>query len=195
MMKQKLSCCVAALLLSGCVFSKSAPSQFYVLPQLNSETNQTISLSQKSLSLGVEKVKVPVMLNKPQIVLKEKESSQIVISETNRWAEPLSQTTQSVLIDDMSYLLPNAYIKTKQYTDEKYDYILNVEINQMIGAFNQDAVLDVWWEITFMNGKQVMRSHSQFKQKTGATYQDYVETQGRLWALLAKEIAIKLTQK
>lgn len=195
MMKQKLSCCVAALLLSGCVFSQSAPSQFYVLPQLNSETNQTISLSQKSLSLGVEKVKVPVMLNKPQIVLKDKESSQIIISETNRWAEPLSQTTQSVLIDDMSYLLPNAYIKTKQYTDEKYDYILNIEINQMIGSFNQDTVLDVWWEITFMNGKQVMRSHSQFKQKTGATYQDYVETQGQLWGLLAKEIAIKLAQK
>ena len=45
--------------------------------------------SSKNVSILVEKIKVPVLVDKPQIILKERDNLEVSVSEFNRYSIPL----------------------------------------------------------------------------------------------------------
>ncbi len=186
-MKKILFLCVSAFLLTGCLSGRSPDSKFFLLEQ-----GKDIEIvSDKKISLLVEPVVVPDLIYKPQIVLKKEESAQILISEFNRWAEPLPDVLRQTLMDDLQLYLPAAFIKPVLYTTDtpKYQYRLNVEVNHFIGTFDNVAVLDVWWSLKNASGKTIVRKKTHLETPIGDTYQDYVLAQSRLVSDLAKLIA------
>lgn len=196
-MKKEILICLP-FLLTGCFGGYSKPAEFFLLPTYKPAVVQNETLvsneivSQKPFQIAVTPVLVPTFLNKPYIVLQEKDSSQLSLNEVKRWAEPLSQVAQRAIIDNMQHYLPNAYIKTRQYNDESYRYLVTVEINQMIGTLNEEAVLDVWWSVAGKNKTQ--KHHIVLTEKAGDTYQSYVDAQGALWQKLSREIAQQIAR-
>ncbi len=177
------------LCLSACFGGMSAPSSFYIL----STDTQLKPVSSTKTTIGVWAVEVPEFLDRPQIVLNET-PTQLSISETNRWSEPLPQITQRVLTENLQYILPNGYVQNKGYDDNAYRYLIRTEIIQMTGTLNQDAVLSVWWQLEKQDGTVIYRARFDETLSAGKTYASYVEAQNKLWGLLSVEIAQKIAR-
>ncbi|MBR4931905.1 MAG: membrane integrity-associated transporter subunit PqiC [Alphaproteobacteria bacterium] len=175
---------VISFLLMGCFGGKSKPSSFYTLSV--SEKTQPISTIKKSI--GVLPVRIPDFLDRPQIVLSAN-STQLNVSETNRWIEPLSLVTQRVLIADIQKELPNAYVKTKGYDNAVFQRLIQVEVNGMNGEFDKEATLSVWWSVLNNNGQELYRSRFESAISMGKTYDSFVLAQSVLWGQLSEAIA------
>ncbi len=186
---KKIIVLTAVLMLSAC-FSASLPSQFYMLEP---EKGQT-PISQREFSIGIEPVKIPGYLDKPQIVLAKINSPEMKLSETQRWAEALSSMMQRTLANDMGKYLPKAFIKSKTYGSEKFTYTVFVEIGAMDGILGDEAMLSVWWSVINPDGKVIAREQSNLKRPLGNSYADYVAAQSQLVNDLAEQIAKKLAK-
>lgn len=179
----------AVFMLAGCL-STSLPSQFYMLEAENGQT----PVSQTNLSIGIEPVKIPGYLDKPQIVLAKINSPEMQLSETQRWAEALSSMMQRTLAYDMGQYLPKSFIKSKTYGTEKFTYTVFVEVSAMDGILGDQAVLSVWWSIINNDGKIIAREQSSLKLTLGNSYADYVAVQSKLVNDLSEQIAIRLSK-
>lgn len=189
-MKKFILLCMFTILTTGCFSGRSPNSKFFILQK--GEEIQPLS-SQKT-SILVEQVIIPDLIYKPQIVLNDKTTSEIKISEFNRWAEPLPDIIRQTLVDNLQAYLPNAFIKPELYTTStsNYRYILSIEINHFIGTFNNNAILDVWWTLKDSNGKIKLREKASFSMPIGDTYQSYVIAQSKMIEKLAQQIAQKI---
>ena len=88
-------------MLSACAFTQQ--SRFYRLQALA----DNITISSQKISIGIEEVAVPRYVDRPQIVLVDKDTSELTVSEFHRWGEPLASSITRVLADDISSYIPN----------------------------------------------------------------------------------------
>lgn len=188
---KKLFTLIAVVLLGGCLGGFSSPSRFYSLtPQeMPARTYQS-----SRLFVGVEPVKVPVYLDKPQIVTRNANQVELSISENNRWAEPLSDAMQNVLASDLGALLPGATIKPSSFRKEGFDYTVWVEINKFEGTWNRQAELDAWWSILNSDNKIIARDKVSLSRPLGDSYDNLVQQQSALTEELAAQIAARLAK-
>ncbi len=190
-MMKKVSAVVLGcmILLTGCFGGVSHPASFYML----APDTTLPAVGHTKTSIGVLPVEVPDFLDKPQIVLNETDT-ELNISESNRWSEPISFVTQRVLVEDLQRLLPNAYVQTKGYDDNRFNRFIKVDISTMTGRLGGDATLSVWWTITNTSGQVITRNRFDKTIKVGQTYADYVQSQSILWGELSRVIASRMTK-
>lgn len=188
---KKLFALTAVVLLGGCLGGFSSPSRFYSLTPQEAPV-QTYKSGR--LFVGIEPVKVPVYLDKPQIVTRNTNQVELNISENNRWAEPLSDAMQNVLASDIGALLPDATIKPSSFRKEGFDYIVWIEINKFEGTWKRQAELDAWWSILNTDGKVVARSRVSLSRPLGDGYDNLVQQQSALTEELATQIAARLSK-
>ncbi|MBR2884267.1 MAG: membrane integrity-associated transporter subunit PqiC [Alphaproteobacteria bacterium] len=181
---------VALFLLAACV-GTSSPSKFYVLNSISSTTN---TFDSAKLFIGVGEVSVPMYLDKPQIVMRDKNQVELNISEFDRWSEPLGDAIQLALADDLAVYLPKTTVKPTSFREETFDYVVWVEINRFDGTLKQDVVLSAWWSIFDKNGKLVVREKSDLTRSLGKTYDDLALQNSVLVSELAEQIASKLAK-
>ena len=112
--------------LTACLGGRSADPNFYTL----SPTSEKV-ISDKNITIGINRVRIARHLDRPQIITQSLKTSQITVSEMNRWIEPLSDLIARTLTTDMSKALPNSTIKTRSIGQENFDYIFvcNVYVN------------------------------------------------------------------
>lgn len=189
-MKKVFLTVIGMSLLTGCFFGRSPESNFFLLSSLKN----TDVISTNKVSILVDTVIIPDLIYKPQIVLQEKDSSKISISEYNRWAEPLPDMLRQTIVDDLQGYLPNAYIKPLLFTTDtsSYSYKISVEINHFIGVFDGTALLDAWWTVKNKNNEIVLKEKARFETKLSDTYQNYVTVQSEQLSKLSKQIAERL---
>lgn len=169
--------------LTACI-GTSLPTTFYTLkPGEPTKTFPTTA------TIGVDPVKLPAFLDKPQIVVRQKDGIQLKFSETHRWSEPLSSLLQRTLAEDMTRALPKAEVKPKTSARERFDYVVAVEIADLSGAFEGEMTLDAWWSITDTSGYAIARRRTTLSEPLKDSYADLVLTQGKLVNRLADEIA------
>ena len=190
-MKKFVCVSLVSLLLTGCFSGRTPDSKFFMMEQV--EGNSIIS--DKKLSIQVEQILIPDLIYKPQIVLKDADSMEINVSEFNRWAEPLPDVLRQTLIDDLQSYLPNAYITPIQYTNSlSSQYVLNIEVNHLIGTFDGKALLDVWWSVQDGSGRLLFKEKTKLEKEMQDSYSDYVYVQSQLVNDLAKVIATKVSK-
>lgn len=189
--KQKLIyiICTGLLLLTGCFGGMSPTSSFFIL----SFDSSLPIISPMKTSVGVWPVQVPDFLDRPQIVL-NKTTTQLNISEINRWSEPVALITQRALIENLQHQLPNSYVQTKGYDNNRFKYLVRVEIINMSGILGQTADLSVWWILENNAGQEITRVRFEESTTCGKTYADYVQSQNKLWGKLSEQIAIRLAK-
>ena len=186
---KKLPLLITTFILSGCI-GTSPQSQFYMLKGMNEE-----NISEKQLQIAVEPVKIPTYLDRPQILSFSKDSFQLNISETKRWAEPLNEQIQRVIISDLSRLLPKSLIRNKTFSQEKYDYVIYVDIQKLDATFNQNIELSVWWSLLDKNGNIIYKTQTVLSEKLSSeNYDDMVALESQLIAQLSKKIAQEVSK-
>lgn len=180
------------LMLSACV-GTSQQSRFYSMRPVS--RNEVSALSQAKMNIGIEEVKIPDYLDKPQIVTMKDNSVELNISEVNRWSEALSTMMQRTIANDMGAYLPNSVVKARNLSRETFGYVIFVEIDRFDGQLDQGAHLDAWWYAINKEGKIVIRERVVLEQKTGNSYDDLVMAESKLVAELSKQIAQKISQR
>jgi len=190
-MKKIIALC-SAILLSACVGGTSKAPNIYTLKPM--DNTLTVIDQSKGISVGIAEVKVPNYIDKPQIILVESDGITLKKSEFERWSEDLATLTQRTIAGDVSTYLPNAIIKPKNFINEKFDFVVYVEINDMTGTFADKATLDVWWTIVDNNNNMLFKKQTKIQNELGDTYTDFVIAQSNLLNRLSEEIATELTR-
>lgn len=185
---KKFMSLVLILALSACV-GTSIPSKFYSLQGINRV--ETIPVSQTKLTIGIEEVKIPDYLDKPQIVTFKDNSVEMGFSEVNRWSEALSTMMQRTIANDMSAYLPQAIVKARNLSRENFDYVIFVEVDKFDGAFDDKVQLKAWWYALNRDNKIVVRERAEFSLPAGDNYDELVRAESRLVAELSQQIAQK----
>lgn len=186
---RKIVSLFSLLLISACL-SRTPDASFYGLQALAQEA----PLSDRKISVGVNRAVIPSYLEKPQIVLVGSDGVELQVSEYHRWGESLASLLQRITADDLNLLLPRAEIKPQNFTAQIYDYYLTLEVNRMDGTWNKQAVLDVWWTVTDSRNKVLKRERTSLSAPLGKTYEDYAQVQSRLLGELSARIAAVLAK-
>lgn len=185
---KKFAVFVLMVMLAGCFGGTSGPSHFYRLKMLPGSPSP---VSQKRLEIGVEEAVVPQYLDRPQIVTAESGSSELKISEFERWAEPLSAALARTLADDLSLYLPQSVVKYKTLGSENFTYALTLELNRLEAVPGKELTLDIWWTV-YKNGRLFARDRSRQTTPLAADYENLADELSRLVGVLAQQIAEKL---
>lgn len=178
-----------ALILGACSLGGySKNSTFYMM---NSENLSAVST--RKLTVGVSKVKVPDVLNKPQMVVYDKDSQEIEIMEFERWGEPLPYVLQNTVTNDLQQYLPASFVKSVEYSSEALDYTVRIKINKIEAYKNDKVILSAWWNIENPHGKVLKRDQGVYETKVnGEEIADLVKAQNRAVHDLSRDIAQNL---
>lgn len=93
-------------LTSACCW-RSPDSSFYMM---NSQGLEKIS--DKQLSVAVQTVNVPDLLDRPQMVTYDTKSQKVNMLEFSRWGEALPAVLQNTITNDLMAYLPKSYVKS-----------------------------------------------------------------------------------
>lgn len=186
---KKLSIILGFMVLAACSW-RSPNSVFYVM-----ESSGLEPISTKKISVSVAKVKVPDILDKQQMVISDKDSSQIQVLEFERWGELYPDVLQSTITNDLMAYLPNAYVKRTYFDGENTMYSVNVEINRLQAYKGDKVLLSAWWNIKDDKGNVVSKKQGSYEALVnGNDIQDLVNAQASAVHELSQDIALSLTR-
>ena len=177
------------ILLNACSFH-SPKSQFYVM-----NSDGLTSVSDKKIGVAVSHVQVPDMLDKSQMVVYDKDSSEVRIMEFHRWAEVLPDVIQTTVANDLIVYLPNSYVQRTFFDSDALQYGVNIEVNRLEAYEDDKVVLSVWWNICNSKGKILRREQRTYTAKTkGSGIPKLVEAQADAVHKMSRDIAETLLQ-
>lgn len=182
---------LSSIILSGCFGGFSPNANFYTLSA--DDRVEIVPVSQKKISVQIQKVSIPDYLSQPQIVTLNKNKVEIKKNEFNRWGAPLGDIIQRTLAADISAMLPKAKVKMagEVYVPENYN--IEVNISRLDGTWDDVATLEGWWQITDKNGNQLTSSRTYLTTPLGGeNYVALVEAESALIAGLAQEVSRSL---
>ena len=188
---KKVLTLLAVFGLTACFGGMTPPSKFYSLTPIQSSSDVFKSAK---LSIGVEEVKVPVYLDRPQIVTRHDNQVELNVSELNRWSEPLSVAMQRTIADNLAVYLPSASVKPSGFRREGFDYVVWVEVNKFDGSWNKTVDLSVWWSVFDKNGDVVLQKKANLSRPLGSSYDDLVKEDSDLISELSLQIAQNLAR-
>ena len=176
-----------ALILGACSF-RSPQSQFYVM-----NSDNLSAVSDKKINIAVARVKVPDMLDKAQLVVYDKDSSEVQILEFHRWAEVLPDILQATVTNDLMAYLPNAYVERSYFDSNTAQYSINIEINRIEAYLGDKVDLLAWWNITSKNGRILKRTQQAYTAPVkGNTVADLVAAEAEAVHQMARDMAMVL---
>jgi uncharacterized lipoprotein YmbA len=191
----------AALAASLFVFSSlncggSKPSHFYSLSPVKTMTGDFKNAPVARIAIGIRTLKLPEYLQRDQLITRTA-SDEIIVSEFNRWAEPLEENFKRVLIEDLSKDVPtnNVFLFPARDTSLT-NYQILLEVTQFEQKENT-IILSARWGITkgeailFLMDKQSSFSE-QISDDRAGKYESMVAAMSRLTGKLSEEIAAEI---
>jgi len=141
---------VAIFLSSAC--STSPKATFYTL--------NTVALPPFTKSLGahpppsvaVGPVKVPEMVDRPQLVIRQS-SNRVEVLEQHRWAQSLPSEIARVIAADLRSQLPGTQVASwDEYAGRHADYRIAIDIEQFDAIPGQGVTVQAVWSIRHAAG-------------------------------------------
>ena len=170
--------------------SETAPSRFYMLRSLPTDASSPAQgVGGPVLVLGP--VTIAVYLDRPQMVTKGS-GSEVKLSEFERWAEPLRDNIRTVLVDNLSVLVPTDRISVyPARLPPAVDLRIAVEVLRFDGSLGGQAVLEARWSLLGSDAEEpIFTKRSRFEQATGGPgYDAFVEALNRALDALSREVA------
>ena len=145
---KKISAVLCCILLTACSW-RSPDSSFYVM-----ESSGLQPISGKKTSVSVARVKVPDMLDRPQIIVSDKESTQIQVLEFERWGETYPDMLQGTITNDLIAYLPNAYVKPLTV---ELQILKTKHISEVIHLSKQEVEVDMKGDLKNIRSYAVYR--------------------------------------
>jgi uncharacterized lipoprotein YmbA len=187
-----LACLLTALLVSGCAVT-SLPVDFYTLSPASA--SETPAANCSDVVIGIGPVLWPQYLDRPQIVTRLS-PNRISFDEFHRWAGPLDENFEGVLIDNLSKRLQTDYvIKSPGKLPYKPRYQVQIRIDQFDGQPGDAVTLKAAWSVVDPNsGKEPALHQSLIREATaGEGYENMVVAASTAVAELSRQIAAELS--
>ncbi|MDD4556909.1 MAG: PqiC family protein [Alphaproteobacteria bacterium] len=186
---KKVALCLFLFL---CACGTSQPTNFYALTVALPKEDKDIVYGHKDKIIAVDQVIIPAYLQRMQIVTKSPDGLEVQINEFNRWVEPLSDSTQRVLTDDLSYYLQGAFVKNSFSNRMPYDYRIFVEVNKIDAVRGEKIYFGVNWGIADKKNKSLYNERKIYEAELANSYEDLARKQSKLLDELAKDIAKRM---
>jgi uncharacterized lipoprotein YmbA len=184
---------ILGAILSGCITTNpSQPAKFYLLtPMSESKTIPSVETGDGSFSIGVNPVRIPEYLNRPQIVSRRSEM-ELFLDEFNKWAEPLEDNFTRVLTENLANILctdPVAIYPARVATP--VDFRVTVDVLRFDGMPGKEIFLVARWAIFGKERDELLVvRRSVYTESVGdSSYQNFVHAKSRAIENLSKEIA------
>ena len=177
---------ITTLLLTAC--SGKALQYNYYLLRSDVPENTNRQMSQDGMLLT--HVGVATYLNEPGLVLETSEG-QISTAALNLWAEPLRHSLHKFMADEVS-AATGKDIYTNRLGISNPSAEFSIQIDQLHGTANGEALLVASWAIHSVNDGKKTKTAYQFSQTDPLQADGYdalVASEKRLLQALAKEIA------
>ncbi|OWT75533.1 MULTISPECIES: membrane integrity-associated transporter subunit PqiC [unclassified Achromobacter] len=180
-----LAAATLPLALAAC--ATSPPAKFYTL---NAQTPQENVHLATPVSIAIDKVSVPEMVDRPQFVLRTS-AAQVRIDEYTRWAEPLKEQIAHVLAADLAQSLPGALVSTtEQWDQQDQSYRVSIEVQRFESVPGDAATIAALWTVrSAKTGKA--DSGRTFAQEplSSQSYDELVDAHSRALADVSADIA------
>lgn len=180
---------VALFLFSGCASSK--PSRFYALSSM--ETTQDVRkkvVAEQQVVIGLDLVAIPGYLDRPQIVTIDNRN-ELHISEFDRWAGPLRENVERVLLENLSILLsgePVSVISERRGIPLHYRLVVNVTRLDAVREGNVE--LRAQWTLVGDDRQQILVRESSVREHIeGKDCSARVSAMSRSLGKLSQDIA------
>ncbi len=190
MSRSMIAITTALLVLTGC--ASSPPSRFFSLTPLPPAPGTTSSAS-SSLSVGVGPVKLPSLVDRPQMVTSTGPYERH-LAEFARWAEPLPDNVSHVLTENMAVLLAtDAVVSLPTLRDLDLDYRIPISIAELSLEPGGNAVLSARWGVIDQHGNRRATRHTRLTVPSPSDDpSDMARILSGLLADLAREITLTL---
>ena len=138
---------LACITITGCA-GTSAPSRFFTLHAVSGIQQPFIHKTDRdSITLGVGPVEIPAYLDRPQIVTRYS-ANELKLAEFHRWAEPLKNIMQRVLVENIATALDPRTVDVFPWRGPMdVDYQVVVEVIRFDGQLEKSADLMARWTI------------------------------------------------
>lgn len=178
---KRLFVLAVALLAAGC----ATPKSFYVL------TAEGPAPSGGGTAIGVGPVSVAGYLDRANLVFQES-GNRMSVAESHRWAGDLEENIARVTATNLGRRLGTGNIRTYPWgSDGELRYQVTLDIRQLHGTADGDAVLDAAWRLYSLPDRRMIASKSWSGTEPLAAdgFDAVAAAQSRLLARLAGEIA------
>ena len=135
---------VAAVALSGAVLSScsSPPSRFYTLSATGTATEAPLAVS-----VAVGRVSLPFVIDRPQIVVNVG-VNEVRLDDFNRWASPLADNIERVLVTNLSILLATSRVTlAAEVLRPEPDFRVAVEVQRFESVPGGAATVEAVWTV------------------------------------------------
>lgn len=175
------------ILLAGCA-STSPPTQFYVLAGGAPTTQGSTVTLPPEVAIGIGPVKIPAMLDRPQIVTRS-ENHRVNVADFHRWAGELSGNMMRVIAGRVLQQLGTDQVFMHPWPGrQKVDYQVRVDVFQFDGVLGKEVVLKGTYTLLNRARQSSTRSFEIVGPVTGSSYSDLVVAMGGLVTELSDQI-------
>lgn len=180
------------VLTSSCIQLKGStpPSHFFVLESI---TNSTDILSDRSLIVAIELVEFPEYLMRSQIVT-QRQKTIFHISDIQRWATPLEDQVLNLIANNLKLLLPESTVVISPWQSNRHvDYNLQISVKKLSGILGQETDVDIRWQLADQGGGKY-RGHYIDQRPIDDSYESLVKALNRGLEGLSRELATALAK-
>lgn len=181
--------CLLVALLAGCGTSPKA--RFYTLSSAAPPAAEASATGASAYSVNIGPVTVPDMVDRPQLVVRAG-ANRLLISEDNRWGEPLRNEIPKVIAQDLAGLLATYRVSAyPQRADEDADYRVIVDIQRFDSTLGGNATIEALWSVTKRSAPPPLKGHTLATQPAtgGDSYDALVAAQRRALSAVSRDIA------
>ncbi len=203
MSSHKIAIALLLVLLSSCsIFPPRPDPNFFTLsPKSDEETSRMARsgppmISYRAVRVGLGPIKFPEYLDRLELVSRI-DDNRIVISTSDRWAEPLDTSFEKILARDLSSQLPNSEISIYPWYGNR---LPNLQIVLDVQRFDVNteglAQLEVTWAIVDPKAQAALYSTTSAVRVSaeGSDPKDAVAALSCTIADLSSQIALNATR-
>lgn len=176
------------LLSAGC--STPPETRYYTLSPIKDVSQRAITHDRACPAIGIGVIKLPRYLDRPQITTSI-DDTEILLSEENRWAEPLSSSFPRVLARNLCGLMCTSQVVIYPWrTSVQPDYIVDVEVMRLEGAPGGNVHMDVrWWVSRTGESPAAWGSSQMVGPAKGTGYEGLVKAHSKVIGDLSMELS------
>lgn len=183
-----------ALLLTAC---SSTPTLYHTLAADTGNAEAAADVSQRIKSLGVGPVKLPTLLDREGMVIRQ-DATTVEVSDTHLWGGQLEDEFLSALSQQLQWRLPATQVQTIPWeASQTPQYQVVVKLDQFDGTPGSKAVLRGLWQLEAgSDGKILVTEPVALERKTTqAGVAGVVKAQSTLVADLASQMVRALAAR
>lgn len=188
---QRLLGMLLAVWLAAC---SSTPTTYHSLAVNTAAVQASLAVSQRIASLGVGDVKLPTLLDREGMVLRQN-ATNLSVSDTHLWGGQLEDEFLAALTQQLQARLPQTRVQTIPWElSQTPQYQIALKIDQFDGVPNGNAVLRGTWQLQQAKDGKWLATYPIALQRavTGKTVDAIVQAQSQLVADLAEQVVAAL---